>query len=418
MQKHIQYSLNFELYIAQRLFRKGNAVFTRPVINISVLSIALGIAVLILSISILRGFQREIRDKIIGFGSHIQISLYDSNESYETSPIMVDSALIKDIQQVKGVRHVQTFANKAGIIKSKQQIEGILFKGVDQNFDWSFFSSKMVAGVLPVFDTEKQSKEIIISKSIADALHFDIGDKLIVYFIVKNSDRPKPRPFIVSGIYETGLEEFDKRYVIGDIRQIRALNKQEWTAMHISGYEVLVNSFSTLANTTRAVDDVVPYNLKTQSIIDINPQLFGWLDLMDQNVVVILVITLLVALIHMTSILLILIIERTNLIGILKALGTTNASIKKIFLSNGLFILLKGLLWGNVFALGLAFLQKYTHLFKLNQEHYYVAYIPIEISLSHILAANLLVIVICLTVMILPAIVVGKISPVKAIRFN
>lgn len=405
--------MNPELFIARRIFRRGKGSFTRPVINISVGSVALGIAVLILAVAILKGFQQEIREKIIGFGAHIQITNFDNNSSYEVEPLEYDSELVETLSEIPGVVHVQTFGIKAGIIKTDDQIEGIVLKGVGSDYNWQFFESKIIEGKLPEIDTEKRSNETIISKFTAGKLGLKPGDKLILAFV---QDPPRYRSFTISGIYETGMQEFDELFIFADVRHIARLNN--WDDDQVSGYEVLITDFTRLDEVTIAVNEVIPYDLLAESIRERYPQLFGWLSLMDQNVIIILIITILVALIHMTSTLLIMIIERTNMIGVLKALGMNNMSLRRLFLINGGFLLLKGIIIGNALALAISIIQKHTGIITLDQESYYLDKVPIYLSVTDILAVNFGVIIICISIMIIPSWIIGRITPVKAIRFD
>jgi lipoprotein-releasing system permease protein len=405
--------LNFELFIARRLFRRGKGTFTRPIINISVASVALGITVLILAVAILKGFQQEIREKIIGFGAHIQVTWFDNNASWEVDPIRYDTAMVEQIRAIPGVVHVQPFGLKAGIIKTDDQIEGIVVKGVGPAYDWSFFASKLVEGALPKLDTAERSTETLISRNTAARLGFSVGDKVILYFI---QDPPRFRSFTVSGIYETGLADFDDTYLFADIRHIARLNN--WEPDQISGLEVLIADFTRLEEITLRVNETIPPDQIAESIRDLHPQLFGWLALMDQNVIIILIITILVALIHMTSALLIMIIERTNMIGVLKALGMTNLKLRKLFLMQGALLLLKGIIIGNAIAVSIAVIQQKTGLLKLDQESYYLDKVPVSLQTPDILLVNAGVIVICILVMIIPSYIIGKITPIRAIRFD
>jgi lipoprotein-releasing system permease protein len=402
-----------EIIIVRRLFKGGEGSFTRPIINISVASVSLGIAVMLLSVAILKGFQHEVREKIIGFGAHIQVTWYDNNSSYESEPIPYDTALVVALSELPGVAHVQPYGIKAAIIKTDDQIEGVVLKGVDPGYNWSFFQDKIVEGNIPAFDSAGRSNEVLVSRIIARKMGFTINDRVILHFV---QEPPRYRSLTISGIYETGLHEFDEIYLFGDIRHIARLN--DWEPGMVSGFEVLISDFARLDQVTMLVNETIPFDLVAESIRERNPQLFGWLELMDRNVLIILVITILVALIHMTSTLLIMIIERTNMIGILKALGMSNAALRRVFLLNGGFLLLKGIIYGNLFAISLSLLQKHTELIRLDQESYYLDHIPIFLQVSDIVAVNLGVIVICMLVMIIPSWIIGKITPIRAIRYE
>lgn len=402
-----------ELFVARRLFQKGKGSFTRPIINISVGSVALSIAVLVLAVAVLKGFQHEIREKIIGFGSHVQITWYDNNSSYELKPIPYDSAMVDQISAIPGVTHVQPFGIKAGIIKTDDQIEGIVLKGVNPAYNWDFFREKIAEGKIPVLEAQQRSTEILISRHIARKLGFGVGDQVILYFV---QDPPRYRSFTVSGIYETGLAEFDEMFLFGDIRQIARLN--DWDSSQVSGYEVLISDFRKLDAIAEQVNEVIPGEMLAESIRDRNPQLFGWLALMDQNVMIILAITILVALIHMTSILLIMVIERTQMIGILKAIGMDNRSLRSLFIYHSAFLLAKGVVIGNAIAISVALLQQYTGFFKLDQENYYLDTVPVRLLAGDLLLVNAGVMVVVMLVMLIPALVVRRITPVQAIRYD
>jgi lipoprotein-releasing system permease protein len=406
-------ALNHELFIARRIFKGGKGSFTRPIINISVASVSLGIAVLILAVAILKGFQLEIRDKIIGFGGHIQVSYYDNNSSFEVEPIVWDPLLAQKIAAIPGVTHVQPYGIKAAIIKNENQIEGVVLKGVDHDYHWDFFREKVIEGNIPVLDTATRSNEVLISRHTARKMGLNLDDKVILHFV---QDPPRYRSMTIAGIYETGLQDFDEIFLFGDIRHIARLN--DWEPGQVSGFEVLINDFKNLERITQAVDETLPFDLLAESIRDRNPQLFGWLELMDQNVVIILIITLLVALIHMTSTLLIMIIERTNMIGVLKALGMNNLSLRRLFLINGGMLLLKGIVYGNLFAVGIGLLQQYGGFLKLDQESYYLDKVPVHLALGDILLVNSGILVICILVMIIPSWIIGRIAPIKAIRYD
>lgn len=406
--------MNFELFISRRIIAKGRASFSRPIIRITILSIVLGLAVMIVSVAIVTGFQQQIRDKVIGFGGAIQISRYDMNASYETTPIDRDQAFYAAVQKVPGVKHIEAYALKAGIIKTQDQMEGVVLKGVGSDFDWSFFKDRIIAGnVFTVSDTGK-TDDVIISKNIASKLRFKVGDDLRMYFIIDNYTRG--RKFRVAGIYETGLEEFDNTYVLGDIGHIQKLNN--WTPEQVSGFEVLINNFKDLDDIADEIYALVPYNLNVQTIRQLYPQMFDWLALQDMNVFIILALMVIVAGITMISTLLILILERTNMIGILKALGTRSWSIRKIFLYHAVYLIGKGLLWGNIAGLALCLIQLKFGIIRLPQESYYVSVVPINLNVPEIILLNIGTMIICTLMLVVPSYIITRITPVKAIRFN
>ena len=408
--------LNFEFFIASRIFLKSKANFSKPIVRLGVISVALGLSVMIISVAIVTGFQKQVREKVIGFGSHIQISNFEVNSSYEASPLNKNQPFYPFLDTIEGIRHIQVFANKAGIIKTDDQIEGVILKGVGSDYDWSFFENKITEGRHFTVTDSVKTDEVIISKSLASRLKLKLGDPLLMYFIISDELQPRGRKFKISGIYETGLEEFDRMYVLGDIYHIQKLNK--WGDDQVGGFEVLINDFDKIEKMGELVYNYIGYKLDSQTIKQKQPQIFEWLSLQDMNVIIIIALMVMVAGITMISTLLILILEKTNMIGTLKALGTKNKSIRKIFIYNAVYIIGKGLLWGNLIALGLCMVQIKTGIFKLNQESYYVSEVPVNLQLSHFLVINSGTLIFCTLMLVIPTYIITKISPVKAIRFS
>jgi lipoprotein-releasing system permease protein len=406
--------MNTEQFIARRLIKGGPGSFSAPIIRIAIISVVIGLAVMIVSVAIVTGFQKQIREKIIGFGSHIQIAKFDSNNSFEFEPISGKQAFYTTLARTEGIKHIQAFATKAGIIKTPEQIQGVVFKGVGADFDWSFFSNKLVSGKpFPTKDTTL-SNSVIISKNLADLLKIKVGDPLRMYFIIENQARA--RRFLVSGIYNTGLAEFDLKFIFGDIRQIQKLNG--WGQDSVSGFDVYINNFNQLDKIGKLVYKEVGYDLNARTIRDLYPQMFDWLDLQDMNVIIILVLMVLVSGMAMISSLLILILERTNMIGVLKALGARNLSIRRIFIYNAAYIIGKGLLIGNITGISLCLLQKHFSLVSLPQESYFMSVVPINLDILHILFLNAGTLLVCLLMLIVPSFIIARITPVKAIRFD
>jgi len=387
---------------------------------IAIIGIAMGLAVMIIAVAVLTGFKQQIRDKIVGFGSNIQILNFDSNISLETIPISDTQAFIPRIKEMKGIRHIQVFATKAGIIKTEEAIQGVVLKGVGSDFDWDFFSSNIVDGrVFTVTDTGRIN-DVIISKKISDMLRLKTGDSFAMYFV---QDPPRSRRFTVRGIYETSLEEFDKMYVFCDIGHIKRLNG--WTDDQVSGFEIFIDDFDKLDEMTLAVRNQVGYKLledetkfRVTNIRLRYPQIFDWLNFQDMNVFIIITLMLLVAGFNMISGLLIIILEKTNMIGILKALGSDNGTIRKVFLYQASFLIVKGLLWGNLIGLGLAFLQLKTGLISLDPSSYYIKTVPVNLELSHILMLNAGTMIIIILMLLVPSQLISRITPVKAIRYD
>jgi lipoprotein-releasing system permease protein len=408
--------LSFEFFIANRIVSKSKGNFSRPIVSLSVISVALGLAVMIIAVAIVTGFQKQIREKVIGFGSHITITGYQVNSSYEPSPVSINQPIYRSPSAIQGIKHIQIFATKAGIIKTEDQIEGVILKGVGKDYDWSFFKEKLTEGRTFITSDTGTTDDVILSKSLAARLKLKVGDPLRMYFIISDEMQPRGRKFNISGIFETGLDEFDRMYVIGDIRHIRNLNK--WKDDEVGGFEVQINDFSKIDEIGKEIYSKIGYDLDSKTIKQLQPQIFEWLSLQDMNVVVIIVVMLLVSGITMISTLLILILEKTNMIGILKAFGSQNRSIRKIFLYNAVYIIGRGLLWGNLFALTLCLIQLKTGIIKLNQESYYIPVVPVNLQISHLLIINVGTLMICTLMLFIPTFIVTRISPVKAIRLS
>jgi len=414
--------LNTELFIVRRLIgnKKGKRSFSRSIVGIAIFGIALGLAVMIVAVSIVTGFKIEISNKVTGFGSHIQILNLDSNLSYETVPIPADLESIDRIRNLKGVKSVQAFAIKAGIIKTGEEIHGAVLKGVDSDYDWEFIKDHLIRGeTLRVTDSVRTTS-VVLSQNTASLLKLDTGDRFTMYFI---QDPPRARTFTIQGIYSTSLEEFDKLYIYADIKQVQRL--QDWHENQVSGYEVLLNEMKDLPWIANEVRELVSFDfledgsrLKVETIREKYVQIFDWLNLQDMNVIILILLMLIVAGFNMISGLLILILERTNMIGILKALGTTNASVRKIFLYQSGYLTLVGLLWGNLIGLIICLAQKYLHLISLDPASYYLDTVPINLNLLHILLLNLGTMTITYVFLLLPSMIIARISPDKSIQFN
>ena len=407
--------MNVEYFIAKRLVsaKEGNNRLSRPIIRIAILAIALSVTVMLISIGVVKGFKKDIADKVIGFGSHIQITAFSDNNSYETKAISKNQDFYPSIENEKGINHIQYFATKAGIIKTADEIHGVILKGVGSDFNRDFFKDNLVEGEVPIYNDTLSSSRVIISKKIADLLDLEIDEKLIMYFA---QDPPRVRKFVVAGIYTTELEEFDNLYVFGDIRHIQNLNN--WGIDSVGGFEITIHNFDNLDALTQMVYEKIDYDLNAQTIKEINPQIFDWLKLQDINVNVIIILMLIVAGINIITALLILILERTKLIGILKAIGQNNWSVRKVFLYNASYLIGKGLFWGNLLGIGLCLLQKYFHLISLNPATYYMNTVPIHLTFSDILLLNFGAMLSCILMLIIPTYLITKITPIKEIRFE
>ena len=408
--------MGFSRFISQRLLRSNgeSRQLSTPIVRIAVGGIALGLTVMILAVAIVTGFQEEIRGKVIGFGSHIQIIKYDSNKSLEATPIEKNQAFVREVKNIPGVESIQPIGRKPGIIKSGDAIEGVLFKGVDQNDPLKFFGEHLVLGRLPKLNGVEKSNEILVSSQLAAQLKLAPDSNLIMYFV---QDPPKARKFKVSGIYNTGLgdNDFDKIYVIGDLRVIQQLNN--WDSTLVGGFEVTLSDYSQLKAINEQVYQTIPNDLTSNDVEEVYPQIFGWLGLMDTNVYIIIILMLSVSVINMITSLLIMILERTRMIGILKALGAGNRAVSMIFLRQAAGLTFRGMLLGNVIGIGLCLLQHYTGLVSLNQETYYLSSVPINLEWWHLIVLNLGTFAVCMLCMLLPVLVISRFSPAKTIRF-
>jgi lipoprotein-releasing system permease protein len=547
--------LNTEFFIAQKIISKSkekNRV-SKPIVSISLASISIGVAVMIITVSIVTGFQEKIREKVIGFGSHIQVTKLADNTSMESDPILINQPFIDDIRTLKGVKHVQSFAYKPAILQTEKDttifkyngkdtaivnrdVLGVLFKGIDNSYDLSFFKDKIIKG--EPLDSNSVDNEILVSEYIANLLHYDVGDKVNAYFVLKNG--PKKRNYIIKGIYRTGMEDFDKKIIFCKQNQIQNVNNwgvqtfitladtcingnyvleaktygnadayaHDWgngfsqnkyylisgknnhsvtlvsnpleyfldnsyhqkdtipdtarariivtnpcecsdevlknnpiqyendsvliapfgkiilnngkgTAhLYTGGFEITINNWEDLDKMTDEIYNTIPFDLESKNIKEINPEIFNWLGFLDMNIAVIITLMIIVSLINMVTSLLVLILEKTNMIGILKAIGATNWSIRKIFLYNAFYLLLKGLIYGNVIGLVFVFIQKYTSILKLDAQVYYLDTVPVSINIWYILGINVLTVLTTMIILIVPSYLVTKISPVKAIKFN
>lgn len=414
--------MDLPYFIAQRLIkgRREGTSFSRPINVIAIFGIAMGLAVMILAVSILTGFKEQIRDKVAGFGSHIQVLNFDSNYSPETTPISDTQPFVKGLRELQGIKHIQVFATKAGIIKTEEEIQGVVLKGIGSDFDWSYFKSNITEGkVFTVTDTGR-TNEVIISKKISDMLRLRTGDSFAMHFV---QDPPRSRKFTISGIYETSLDEFDKMYIFCDIGHIKRLNG--WSEDQISGFEIFINDFERLDEMTSAVRDIIGYRItddeqqyRVMSIRTRYPQIFDWLNFQDLNVIIIITLMLVVAGFNMISGLLILILEKTNMIGILKALGSDDATIRKMFLYQAAYLIGKGLLWGNVIGIGLAFIQLKTGIVTLDPASYYIKTVPVNLELIHVILLNAGTMVAIIMMLLIPSQLISRITPVKAIRYD
>lgn len=411
--------MNYELFLAKRFTasKKHKSSISSPIIKIAITAISLGIVLMLVTVATGVGLQDKIREKIAVFKGHIQITNYDNNNSETTqNPIAKSQEFYPDFSSLNGVNHVQPFATKAGVVRTEKDFEGIVLKGVSEDYNWTGLQEYLVDGSIPTI-TDKLSKEVLISKVISDRLGILVGDKFDVYFIKdKSSGLPNRRVFTVSGVYNSGFKDFDESFVLGDIKHIQKLNK--WSGNQVGGFEVFVNDFSKIRETGLEVYQQIDPMLNSETLLELFPAIFEWLKLFDTNIAIIIGIMILVAGINMITALLVLILERTQTIGVLKALGSTNWSIRKMFLYNASYLILRGLAIGNIVGLTLLFVQKQYAIITLNPETYYVSSAPISIHLWHVLALNIGTLLLCLLMLLVPSYIITKISPAKAVKFS
>jgi len=407
---------SFSFFIGSRILKPEKKSFSGPIIRISIISLILGLSVMIVSLAVLLGFKKEIRDKLSGFTGHIQITKYDANPSLELPPMILDSINFGELNAIEGVKKVESFITKAAIFRTEEEMQGVMVKGVGQDFDSAFFHVNLVQGKIPDFYHSEKSNDILISQKIADMLEIKLQDRLRVYFVNNETGQLRGRRFTVSGIYETSVEEFDQRFVLADIRHLQKLNN--WNDNQVSGVEIYVNDFTRINEIEETVYKIISYDLNTENIKERYPQIFDWLQLQDINVIVILVLIILVSTVSMISTLLVLIIERTRMIGVLKALGAQNKQIRNIFLIQASYIIVIGLLLGNALGLGLALLQKHFGLVHLDAETYYMSVVPIHLDFLSVFLLNLGTLFLILLFMLFPSWVTSRIEPSKSIRFD
>jgi lipoprotein-releasing system permease protein len=406
--------LNLPLFIAKRITFNSKRTFSKLIVRIAILGIMLGLAVMILAVAIVKGFKYEIREKVRGFSGDIQVTKLDLNTSYENTPFSISDSSLKKISSGNGISFIQPFATKPGIINAGDEAEGVVLKGLDKSYNWEYFKKILIAGkVIDFSDPAKSRSQILISKFTADRLNLKVGDDFLMYFIQNSLLK---RKFKIAGIYNLGVEEVDKVFVIGDLDLIRSLNK--WEPSQVGGYEIRVNDFNELDTVEQKVYEDLGLELKSYTVKEYYPAIFEWLSLLDVNTQVILILMMAVAVINMISALMIMILERTNMIGILKALGSSNWNIRKIFLYNATYLIGLGLLCGNLLGIGLGLFQNYTHFFTLDQTSYYMSFVPVQLEVKDILLLNAGTLVISLMVLLIPSLLVTRISPLKAIRFK
>ncbi len=412
--------MNFEFFIAKRLIstKDYKSSISAPIIKIAVSAIAIGVIMMLVSVATGVGLQQKIRDKIAAFNGHITIGNLDNNNSQVSMvPISTNQEFYPQFNSVKGIEHIQAVATKYGIIRTETDFEGIVVKGVGTDYRWRFFNEYLVEGRLPEFKKEGYSKEILISQYLAKRLGFSLEDQVVIYFMNnEKEERPRLTAFEVVGIFNSGFEEFDQTYVIADIKQLQRLNK--WKKDEVGNFELFIDDFTKIDEKGGEVYRAIDSFLDAKTIRQMYPSIFEWLSLFDFNIGLIIGIMIIVSGINMITALLVLILERTQMIGMLKALGSTDWSVRKIFLYNAAYLIIKGLLYGNVIGLGLLFAQKYLKLIPLNPETYYVTEAPVYINWDYVLLINLGTLLLCMLMLLIPSVIITRITPTKAIKFE
>jgi len=419
--------LNTEYFIAKRIIRgrKREKKVSRPTVRIAIAGVAIGLTVMILTMGIVKGFQLSIKDKVEGFNADIQINSVDNNNSNEPSPISKNQSFLPQIKALPGVNHVEVYAAKIGVIRTKTDNEGVLLKGIGSDYDWSFIKKNLVKGSVFSANDSAPATGIVISKTIAASLDVDTGSKLLIFFVTHSKDtdsrgqygvEQRVKTFYVKGIYNTGFDEFDRKVVFADIGQVQNLNF--WKKDQVGGFEVSCADFNDVDKLEGSINNLIGEKLQAQSIKKINSAVFSWLQLQNTNAAIILILMAVVSAIAMVSALIVLILENTNMIGLLKALGSTNFSIQKIFLLDGAYLIAWGMFLGNVIGLSLCFVQGHYGLIKLPQETYYVSQVPIYLNWQYIVLLNVGCFLSCMLTLILPSLIISRILPVRALKYN
>lgn len=413
--------MNFEYFLAKRLIKgEGHKVsISAPIIKIAIAAVALGLVMMLITVATSEGLQLKIREKVAAFNGHIQISNYDNNASdVSVVPVSLDQEFYPEFKSVDGIAHVQAVASKGGIIRTENTFEGIIAKGVGSDYNWSVFAEYLVDGKLPDY-SGKLNDEVLMSRLMANRLHLKTGDSFFSFFLKDdNVDKlPNQRKFTITGLYDSGFEEFDGLYIFTDIRHIQRMN--QWNDDQVGNFEVFLDSFDDIDVKSKEIYGKTLSSLDTQTILDKYPKIFEWIGLFDFNTVLIISIVIIVSGFNMITALLVLILERTQMIGILKALGSANWSIRKVFLYNAAYLIGIGLLWGNTIGLGAIWIQDRFKVVKFpNPKEYYIDYIPVHIDGLTILLLNIGVLVLCLLMLLVPSYIITKITPVKVIKFE
>lgn len=415
--------MNWKLFIARRIYRssgKSGREATNPAIRIAMAGIAIGLAVMIVSVAVVVGFKNQVRDKVVGLASEVIITSLDDAQLYMTQPVAASDSLLDALTNKEGVEHAQRFTTKPGMIMTDDNFQGMILKGVGQEYDMDYLRNHLLEGEIPQFADTASTGKVIISKSISDKLHIKTGDKIYTYFV---DDNIRARRLTVSGIYQTNFSAFDDFFLLTDIYTVNRLNG--WKPGQVSGIELDVKDYSQIDNVNDEIrSDILEYtdkygqNYFSRTIVEANPQIFAWLNLLDLNVWVILILMTGVAGFTMISGLLIIILERTNMIGVLKAMGADNTSIREIFLSFSVFLIGRGMLWGNVIGVSLCLIQFFFEPFKLDPTIYYLSSVPVELNIFYYILLNVFTLLVSVLMLIGPSYLIGRIHPAKSIKFE
>ena len=410
--------MNYEFFLARQIIsgKAHKSSVSAPIIKIAIVAIAIGLVMMMIAISSSVGLKREIRDKISAFNGHIFITAYDDNNSQvSVNPINAEQDLYTDINEIKGVSHIQAVGNKAGIIKTENTFEGIIYKGVGKHYNWSTLEKYLIAGRLPYYKGNTNG-EVLMSSYMANRLLLGVGDRVSVFFPKNNPKQlPNELKMTIVGLFDSGFKEFDENFLIGDLRQVKRINK--WKSNQVGGFEVFVSDFDKIGEVGNAVYQGLPPLLNSFTIKEQYEAIFEWIKLFDINVIIIITIMILVGGINMITALLALILERTQMIGTLKSMGANNTSIRKIFLYSAAYLILLGLFWGNIIGIGLLLTQKYLGIITLDPSTYYVSEAPVYLSAGYVVLLNIGILLLCLLMLLIPSFIVTKISPARAIRF-
>lgn len=423
--------MNAERYIANRIIHPDNykGTISKPIVKIGIIGIALGISVMILTISVVFGFKKEIISKITGITSHVSITNININSSNEPDPVLISDDTLKQIQSLPFIKKIQRIAVKNGIIKTKSENEGVFFKGVTPDYDFTFIKKYLIEGELPSYSDSLSGKQILISKKLADRMDIKLGQKLLAYFITKKNVidssfsgstyvkyEQRSRDFKVCGVFNTGFSDFDNNLAFVDLKQIQKLNY--WNGGEVGSYEIILNNFSELSESVEKIEDTLGYNYRIASVKDTYNNIFSWLDMIDVNGIIILVLMLLVAGVNMITALLILILERTNMVGLLKSVGMSNAGVRKIFFYVSIKLLTRGLIIGNISGVLIVLLQYYFQIIKLDSETYYIEHVPVIFDAVYIVSLNLGTIICCILMLFFPTLILTRLTPIKTLRFD